>query len=207
MDGEAGSEKGPAADAAALERVRRDLAHLGNDPGSAPDVPPEVVSRVVGALRREPGHSLARPRLSRMHLVGLIVGTAAVLVAAVVSVTMLAGGPTHTYSRGPTAQEITVSRPASGIPLADSEIVALLSRAPDYGPLADPRRRTSCLDGLGYPPATHVLGARLLTMRGTPAVLLLLPGTKPGVVVAVSVEPACNAAHTGLLAKTEVTRP
>ena len=52
-----------------------------------------------------------------------------------------------------------------------------------------------------------MLGARPLDMHGRPAVLMLLPGDTPEAVVAVVVEPDCNAAHTGLLAKTVVTRP
>ena len=200
------SETGGAADPAAVEHVRRDLAELGTDAGSAPDVPPEVVARVVDALREAPGHSLARPRLRRMHLIGLVVGLTATVSAAVVGATMLARGPVPQYPHGPTAEQITVSRPA-GIPLTDAQIVALLSRPPDYGPLADPNRRANCLDGLGYPPTTPVLGAQPLDMRGTPAVLLLVPGQMAGAVVAMAVEADCNAAHTGLLANTVVTRP
>lgn len=203
MDGDTGG----AADPASEERVRRDLAELGNDPASAPDVPPEVVSRVVNALRDQPGHSLVRPRLRRMHLIGLIVGLMAAASAAVVGAAMLARGPSPTYPHGPTAEQITVSRPAADIPLSDAQIIALLSRPPDYGPLADPARRAGCLNGLGYAPTTPVLGAQPLDMLGTSAVLLLVPGPTPGAVVALAVEADCNAAHTGLLASTALTRP
>jgi hypothetical protein len=199
MDSDAGSTPDPAA----LDRVRRDLAALGRDAESAPEVPPEVVARVVHALRAEPGHALARPRLRPLHRAGLIVGACAAVIAAVVGATMLARGPAHTYSSGPTAQEITTTR----IPLSDRQLTALLTRPPDYGPLSDVRRRNSCLSGLGYPPSTPVLGAQPLTMHGTAAVLLLLPGPDPGAVVALAVEADCSAAHTGLLADTTVTRP
>jgi hypothetical protein len=83
----------------------------------------------------------------------------------------------------------------------------LLTRTADYGPLADPQRRASCLDGLGYSAATKVLGAVPLDMGGKPAVMMLLPGDTPQAVVAKVVEPTCNAAHTALLADTEVNRP
>ena len=81
-----------------------------------------------------------------------------------------------------------------------------MSQPPDYGPLTDPRRRDSCLAGLGYPSQTQVLGARPLQMRGRPALLMLLPGESPETVVAVVVDPNCSGAHTGLLAKAVITR-
>ena len=37
--------------------------------------------------------------------------------------------------------------------------------------------------------------------------MMVLPGDTPEAVVAMVVEPNCNAAHTGLLANTVVTRP
>ena len=51
-----------------------------------------------------------------------------------------------------------------------------------------------------------MLGARPLDMHGRPAMLLLLPGETAEAVVAVVVEPGCSNAHTGLLAKSVVTR-
>jgi hypothetical protein len=197
------SDAGSAPDPAALDRVRRDLADLGRDAESAPEVPPEVITRVVHALRNQPGHTLSRPRLSVLQRAGLLIGAVATVIGAVVGVAMLARDPVHSYSPGPTAQEITTTR----IPLSDGELADLSARPPDYGPLADVERRNACLSGLGYPPGTPVLGARRLTMHGQAVVLLLLPGTDPDAVVAVVVEAGCSAAHTGLLADTTITRP
>ena len=45
------SGAGHAPDPAAIERVRRDLAHLGADAGHAPDVPAAVSARIGAALR------------------------------------------------------------------------------------------------------------------------------------------------------------
>ena len=189
----------------AVERVRRDLAELGTDAASAPDVPPEVTARVITALRAEPAHTVRRLPLRRLQILGLVVGLGALVTGAVVGVTMLGRPETPRYPVGPTAEKITVDRPA-GVPLPDPQILALLEQPPDYGPLADPARRSSCLGGLGYAPATTVLGARPLDMHGQPAVLMLLPGETPEAIVAVVVEPGCNGAHTGLLAKSSVTR-
>ena len=194
-------------DPAVVKRVRRDLAELGSDVSSAPDVPPDVTARVVAALRAEPAHSVRRPPLRRLQMLGLVVGLGAALTGGVVGAAMLARAPAPTLSLGPTAQQITVSRPATVIPLPESRIVALLSQPPDYGPLSDAARRESCLDGLGYAAGTTVLGARPLDMHGRPAVLMLLPGDTPEAVVAKVVEPNCSAAHTGLLADTVVSRP
>ncbi len=205
MDSGAGQEPDPAA----LDRVRRDLAELGVDEASAPDVPPAVTARVVAALRAQsgPAHSIRRPRLRPLQLFGLAVGLGAAIAGVVVGGTTLIRGNPPPTSAGPTAESITVSRPPRDIPLSDPQLVALLSRSPDYGPLADPQRRASCLDGLGYSAMTRVLGAQPVDMYGQPAVLMLLPGETPTRVVALVVEPDCSSAHTGLLANTVVTRP
>lgn len=189
----------------AVERVRRDLAELGSDEASAPEVPPEVTARVITALRAEPAHTVRRKPLRRLQVIGLVAGLGAVVAGAIVGVTMLGRPDAPKYPAGPTAEKITVDRSAD-IPLPEPQLIGLLSQAPDYGPLADPQRRGSCLSGLGYPPGTTVLGARPLDMHGQPAVLMLLPGETPEAVVAVVVEPGCNGAHTGLLAKSFVTR-
>ena len=60
------------------------------------------------------------------------------------------------------------------MPLSESELVGLLHRPPDLGPLVDPARRASCLAGLGYPASTPVLGARQIRMEGRDAVILVL---------------------------------
>jgi hypothetical protein len=202
-----GSEDG--LDPAVVERVRRDLAELGSDGASAPDVPPDVTSRVVAALRAEssaPSHSQRRPPLRRLHVIGLGVGVGAALAGVIVGAAVLGRDPTPTFPAGPTAEQLTVSRPAPTIPLPDPQIIGLLTRTADYGPLTDPQRRDSCLAGLGYAARTPVLGARPINIYGRPAVLMLLPGETPEAVVAVAVEPGCSRAHTHLLAKTVVTR-
>ena len=83
----------------------------------------------------------------------------------------------------------------------------MLSESPDYGTLADPERRASCLSGLGYSAATAVLGAQQVDMHGRPAVLMVLAADTPRTLLVLVVEPGCSSAHTGLLANTLVTRP
>jgi hypothetical protein len=193
---------------AALDRVRRDLADLGTDDASAPDVPPQLSARIGAALRDQhhtPKHSVRHT--SRWQLVALVAGLGAAAVGAVVGAVMLARDPAPTRSAGPTAERITVSRPANKLPLSDPQIVGLLADKPDYGALADPQQRASCLSGLGYSAATPVLGARPVDMHGRPAVLMVLAADTPGMLRALVVEPACNSAHSGLLANTLVTRP
>jgi hypothetical protein len=191
-----------------LARVRRDLAHLGTDASSAADVPAHVTARIGAALRsadRGPLHSVRPSRLSRLQVLGLIAGASAVLVGVIVGAWVLTRGSEPALSHGPTARQITVSRAAPGIPLSHAQMAALLSATPDYGPLADPQRRGSCLNGLGHSAATAVLGARPLEMDGRPAVLLLLPGESPDAVVAVAVEQHCSATLPGRLAETVLT--
>jgi hypothetical protein len=110
-------------------------------------------------------------------------------------------------SRPTTIEHITVSRPPQSIPLSDQQILALLDGEPDLGPLTDPRRRASCLAGLGYPANTRVLGARAIDIAGHPAVLLVLPGDAPGVFAALAVAPTCSSVNTGLSADRTVRRP
>jgi hypothetical protein len=154
---------------------------------------------------REPAHSVRHT--PRWQVAGLMAGVGAAVVGAVVGAVTLTRDPAPTRPAGPTAESITVSRPAGAVPLSDSQIVGLLAHSPDYGPLADPQRRASCLSGLGYSAATPVLGARPVAMQGRAAVLLVLAADTPRTLLALVVAPDCNSAHTGLLANTLVTRP
>jgi hypothetical protein len=154
---------------------------------------------------REPAHSVRHT--PRWQVASLMAGVGAAVVGAVVGAVTLVRDPAPTRPDGPTAESITVSRPASAVPLSDPQIAGLLAHSPDYGPLADPQRRASCLSGLGYSAATPVLGARPVDMQGRAAVLLVLAADTPRTLLALVVAPDCNSAHTGLLANTLVTRP
>jgi hypothetical protein len=195
----------------ALNRVRREVAALGSDPSSAPGVDPAAVDRIGATLRAEragAAHTVGRGRLPRSaRLAVAVTGLAAVAVAAWLGTRALIAAPASTTSRPTTIEHITVSRPPQTIPLSDQQILALVGHEPDFGPLTDPRRRASCLSGLGYPANARVLGARPIDIAGHPAVLLLLPGDAPGAVKAVAVAPTCSAANTGLSADRIVTRP
>jgi hypothetical protein len=172
---------------AALNRVRRDMAALGPEP------PAHAVQR---------GHF---PRPARLAVAA--VGLAAVAAAAWLGVTALLEPPTPLPSRPTTIEHITVSRPPNTIPLSDQDILALLNREPDLGPLADPQRRASCLSGLGYSASARVLGARRIDIAGHPAVLLVLPADDPGALSALAVAPTCSSVNTGLSADRIVHRP
>jgi hypothetical protein len=200
----------------ALNRVRRDIAALGADASSAPDVAPGVIDRVAAALRAErpersrlrAAHTIRRGSLPRSARVAVAAaGLAAVAAAVWLGTAALIKTPSSTPSRPTTAEHITVSRPPTTIPLSDQQILALLDREPDFGPFADPQRRTSCLAGLGYPAAARVLAARQIEIAGRPAIVLVLPGDTPGTVRALAVTPTCSSVNTGLLADRIVNRP
>lgn len=203
----------------AFDRVRVDLAGLATDP-SAPQVPGAVTARISAALQAaapldrpdyhrvigRPGdapatHSVrAAARSSRLRRFGAIAGLAATALAVGLGTTMLSTqSPTGETDSQPTAKKITVAPPAN-VPLTGPQIQGLLGEAPDYGPLGDPQRRASCLSGLGYSSSTKVLGARPIDMSGRPGVLIVLPGVKPGELVALVVSPNCSSVDTGLLA-------
>jgi hypothetical protein len=190
----------------ALNRVRGDVAALSSDGSSAPEVDPAVVNRIGAALRAQ--HAVPRGSLPRSaRLAVALTGLTAVAVAAWLGTRALITAPASTTTRPTTIEHITVSRPPQTIPLSDQQILALLDHEPDFGPLTDPRRRASCLSGLGYPANARVLGARPIDIAGHPAVLLVLPGDAPGNVKALAVAPTCSAANTGLSADRIVTRP
>jgi hypothetical protein len=204
----------------ALNRVRRDVAAVGADASSAPDVAPAVIDGIGEALRAAPpAHRRSRPGLRAAHavrpgrhprparVIAAVAGLAAAAVAVWLGTAALIAAPESTPSRPTTAQQITVSRPPMMIPLSDQQILALLDHKPDYGPLADPQRRASCLSGLGYSAATVVLGARPIGIAGRAAVLLVLPGDTPDSVTALAVASTCSSGNTGLLADRIVNRP
>jgi hypothetical protein len=189
------------------------------DPSSAPDPPAEVTARVVAALRAEPPrpHTVRsipeaaahadRGSGSRLRVGTAAIGVAATLAAAGVGTAMLLRTPDRASTTSATAERITVSNPRGGLPLADSEILALLEQPVDLGPLTEPQRRASCLSGLGYPTHASVLGARPLVVGGRSGVLVLLPGDTERLVNAVVVGLNCSSADTGLLAGRVVSRP
>ena len=136
----------------ALNRVRRDIAALGTDASSAPDVAPGVVDGVAAALRAErPERSRLRaahtirpgglPRPARLAVA--VAGLAAAAAAIWLGTSALITAPAPTPSRPTTAEHITVSRPPMTIPLSDQQILALLDARAGLRPLrrpATPRR-------------------------------------------------------------------
>lgn len=132
--------------------------------------------------RHRPAHSL-RPPARRTRVAGMV-GLAAVIIAAGLGTAALMHTPQPTPRTHPTLQEITVSPSTDTIGLSESDIFALLDDERDYGPLSDPQRLASCLNGLDYPTTTPVLGARPIEIGGRPGVLLVLPEDQPDTVVA-----------------------
>ncbi|GAB1814767.1 hypothetical protein [Mycobacterium sp. MUNTM1] len=206
-----------AADAlAALNRVRRDVAALGADPGAAPDPPPKVTDRISAALRTAgpvstdatgPAEHSARPRIRPARTIAAATGVCAALAAIGFGTVALLHAPQPAPDTPGDIQHITVSTPPMEIPLSQNDVLGLLNRSPDYGTLADPARRASCLTGLGYPASTQVLGARPVEINARPGVVLVIPGDSPHILAVFAVSPNCSAADTGLLANTQVPRP
>jgi hypothetical protein len=147
----------------------------------------------------------ARPPAGTRRLVAALVGAAALLAAiGIGTAALLRSAPGPTDSAVTSAHTITVG---PTVPLSARELAALVDRSPDFGPLHDPKRRAACLSGLGYPGSVQVLGAQQLQVDGRPAVVLVLPGARPGDLVALAVAPSCSAVDTGLIADTTVRRP
>lgn len=90
------------------------------------------------------------------------------------------------------------------MPLTDPQILQLLQRPPDLGPLVDPQ---PCLNSLDHPTETRILGAAPVSLGTRPAVLLVLPAPDPSSVIAVVVAPDCPATGSGAPVRTVLARP
>jgi hypothetical protein len=156
------------------------------------------VTGYTGGDHRSGGRPITR--------IGAVAGGAAVLVGVGLGTAMLIGRPAPVPTTGPTAQHITVTA-APTIPLSALQLADLIRQRPDYGALTDPQRRASCLSGLGYPASVQVLGAQPVEIGDQPAVVLVLAGDGPTDLVALAVHANCNAADTGLIADTRISRP
>jgi hypothetical protein len=175
------------------------------EPDSAPH-------RVTGVVGDRPAHARSPwPRVGRWRLTAAVAGLAAVVGLAGFGTYALLHAPDQVTSTPESVRYITAT---PEVPLNDAEVLALLRQPPDYGRLADPVRRASCLSGLGYPATATVLGARQVDVDGEHGVLLVLsrdddddPDNDPDdSVAAVAVAPHCSAADTGLLAERLVRR-
>ncbi|MBV8929908.1 MAG: hypothetical protein JO152_12365 [Mycobacteriaceae bacterium] len=168
----------------------------------------ERVAAVGGAVgeHRVTGMSGQDHRARAVGRIGAVAGVAAVLAAIAVGTTMLIDAPASKPKTTPTAEHITVSAQPT-LPLSAAQIADLVHQRPDFGALADPARRASCLNGLGYPASTQILGARPVELAERPAVLLVLAGDTPDALVALAVQPNCSSADTGLIATTRIDRP
>lgn len=197
----------------ALNQVRRDVAATGAVVVS--DTSPDLTDRLfklskalrsVGSNESATAAHSVRPHTRPARVIAGIAGLCAVVAAIGLGTTTLVNVSEPTPSGPTTAGHITVSAPTTAIPLSEEQLLNLLNRTPDYGPLGDPMRRTSCLSGLGYPASTPVLGAQPIDINARTGVVLVIPGDTPDTLAVVAVAPNCNAADTGLLASTLVPR-
>ncbi|WP_179466683.1 hypothetical protein [Mycolicibacterium vinylchloridicum] len=161
-------------------------------------------SHTVDPASTGPAAHSRHPGIRRGRLIAAAVGAAAVLTAVGVGTAALLGSSGPTTSTLTSASMITVT---PKMPISSRELNGLIARSPDFGPLADPKRRAACLSALGYPGSLQVLGATTLQVDGVPAVVLVLPGDEPDVIIGVTVAATCSSVNTGLIADTTVRRP
>jgi hypothetical protein len=166
--------------------------------------PAGSANTVVGPGASTPAHA-ARPTRTRYQLLAAGCGVlAAAAATAVGGIALVKESPTEVSGGPASASFITVE---ARIPLSARDLSALVGRAPDFGELTDPKRRASCLNGLGYPGTMQVLGAAPIQLNGRAAIVLVLPGDRSDELVALAVNPNCSSMATGLIADTTVTRP
>lgn len=154
-----------------------------------------------------PAHAV-RPPQRGLRLAGAMAGLAAIGAAIAVAVPTLRSGPAPAAETTlTTARLLTVTIPPAVIPLSEAELAALLAQPVHLGALGHPGRLGSCLDGLGYPTSTVILGAETVQINGRSAVVLLVGADDPRVINVLAVAAQCSAADTGLLADTVLARP
>jgi len=151
-----------------------------------------------------PAAHARRPAIRRGRLIAAGAGVAAVLAAVGLGTAALLKSTGPAASTLTSASLITVT---PRMPISSRELNGLIARSPDFGPLADPKRRAACLSALGYSGSVQVLGAQTLQVDGKPAIVLVLPGDQPDVIVGVTVSANCSSVDTGLIADTTVRRP
>jgi hypothetical protein len=161
-------------------------------------------THTVAPASTGPAAHARHPGIRRGRLIAAGVGAAAVLAAIGVGTAALLTSTGPTASTLTSASMITVT---PRMPISSRELNALISRSPDFGPLTEPKRRAACLSALGYPGSVQVLGATTLQVDGVPAVVLVLPGDQPDVIIGVTVAATCSSVNTGLIADTTVRRP
>ncbi|WP_319428739.1 hypothetical protein [Mycobacterium sp. RTGN5] len=145
-----------------------------------------------------------RPAVRTGRLIAAGIGVVAVLAAVGLGTAALLKSTDPTASTLTSASLITVT---PTMPISSRELNALIARSPDFGPLTDPKRRAACLSALGYPSSVQVLGAETVQVDGRPAIVLVLPGDQPDVIIGVTVAATCSSVATGLIADTTVRRP
>ncbi|TDO14978.1 hypothetical protein EV580_3116 [Mycobacterium sp. BK086] len=151
-----------------------------------------------------PAAHARRPAIRNGRLIAAGAGVVAVLAAVGLGTAALLQSTGPTASTVTSASMITVT---PKMPISSRELNGLIARSPDFGPLADPKRRAACLSALGYSGSVQVLGAKTLQVDGRPAIILVLPGDQPDVIIGVTVSANCSAVDTGLIADTTVRRP
>jgi hypothetical protein len=161
-------------------------------------------SHTVTPVSTGPAAHARHPAIRNGRLIAAGAGVAALLAAVGLGTAALLKSAGPTSSTLTSASLITVT---PKMPISSRELNALVARSPDFGPLADPKRRAACLSALGYSGSMQVLGAETLQVDGQPAIVLVLPGDQPDVLIGVTVAATCSSVDTGLIADTTVRRP
>ena len=179
---------------AALDQTAADLGELDGDIEPMPEL---VASRLRNTLRAEAA-APTRPRST----VRFAAATAAALVLGVGALI----GVDHLRSPPPPTTQSALPTP---IEVADGTVPrsqALAVRGANVaGRLTDPRLRSDCLSANGYAPGTVLLGSGPAKVGERGGTLLLIPGDRPPIVIALVVGDRCSAGNPDLLAVTTVT--
>lgn len=195
---------------AALDATTADLAPLA---GAVEPMPELVAARLQRALAAEPTRTqpTTRPTTRRGRRFSVLGATAAAAVVAgigVFSVGQLADQPSDSSPRagGGGTVSSTAEQPlevSAGPPTRD--LVLTARGTPLQGRLTDEKVRTDCLQANGYALGTPVLGARQVKVGDRIGTLLVIPGGRAPLIIALVVGDRCSAANPDLLAVNTVT--
>lgn len=196
----------------ALDTTAAELRGLRD--GDVEPMPEFVAARLRRTLIAEPTETTAPPvtgagldarprRSSRLALAG---AAAIVLgVGAYLGVSQFGPAATDRPSAMTTPSEApdgTIDMPGGTVP---PTAIHAVRNAAVVGRLADPELRSDCLTANGYDAGTTVLGAGQAKVGERLGTLLLIPGDRPPLLIALVVGDRCSASNPDLLALNTVT--
>ncbi|MFE3291157.1 hypothetical protein [Rhodococcus sp. NPDC059234] len=196
----------------ALDAVRADLGALRTLDPPAPPIPPEVLTRIQGALAEAPATPIALSTRRGRSPVRLAAAAAAVLVVASGAAIGVAQLTTESQPDSPSPATPLFAQPQpgrsdGGVEIGDSlqpaTALSVLGHS-SLGPLESPAARDACLLANGIDPSRPLLGSGPVRLRGVAGILMLFAGPRPPQITALVVGTGCGTDDPATLARADI---